>query len=85
MEQEPNATEPHTVDARGLWCPEPVVLARLALNACAPGTVVRVLSTDPLAPLDLEALCARSGHRYLHTSSFADGVQQTLLQHGSAA
>lgn len=84
MEQKPDAAVPHTVDARGLWCPEPVVLARLALNACAPGTVVRVLSTDPLAPLDLEALCARSGHRYLYTSELADGVHQTLLQHGNA-
>lgn len=52
------------VDARGLSCPEPMVRARLALNAALPGEVIEVLVTDALAPLDLEALCARTDNEY---------------------
>ncbi len=49
------------VDARGLMCPEPVVMTRLALKTATPGTLLTIRVTDPLAPLDLEALCARTG------------------------
>jgi tRNA 2-thiouridine synthesizing protein A len=51
-----------TVDARGLSCPLPLVKARAALAALAPGDVLVVLATDPEAPIDLAALAADGGH-----------------------
>ncbi len=51
------------VDARGLSCPAPVLAARAALAALAPGARIRVLADDPLSPVDLAAWCARAGHR----------------------
>lgn len=63
------------VDARGLHCPEPAVLARRALDASAPGAMLELWCTDPLAPVDLEALCLRLGHDYLGSSLRDDGVQ----------
>jgi TusA-related sulfurtransferase len=53
------------VDARGLLCPQPLVLARLALRSAAAGTLIEIWATDPLAPLDIEALCARGACHYL--------------------
>jgi tRNA 2-thiouridine synthesizing protein A len=53
----------HVVDARGLRCPLPLVRARQALAALAPGETLVVLATDPEAPIDLAALAADHGHR----------------------
>ena len=52
----------HTLDARGLNCPLPLVKARAALAALAPGDVLVVLATDPEAPIDIAALAADGGH-----------------------
>jgi tRNA 2-thiouridine synthesizing protein A len=63
------------VDARGLLCPQPLVLARLALRGAADGAVIEIWATDPLAPLDLEALCARGACHYLGcTNADDDGL-----------
>ena len=51
-----------TLDARGLTCPLPLVKARAALTALAPGDTLVVLATDPEAPIDLAALAADEGH-----------------------
>jgi tRNA 2-thiouridine synthesizing protein A len=51
-----------TVDARGLKCPLPLVKTKLALEAAAPGEAVRVLATDPEAPIDLAAWAGTQGH-----------------------
>jgi tRNA 2-thiouridine synthesizing protein A len=53
-----------TVDARGLKCPLPLVKTKLALEEAAPGELVRVLATDPEAPIDLAAWAAQAGHGY---------------------
>jgi tRNA 2-thiouridine synthesizing protein A len=53
-----------TVDARGLKCPLPLVKAKLALEEAAPGESVRVLATDPEAPIDLAAWAGHAGHGY---------------------
>ena len=68
------------VDARGLLCPQPMVLARLALDALLPGERIAVWVTDPLAPLDLEALCVRLGHAYRGQQALADGVQVVSIE-----
>jgi tRNA 2-thiouridine synthesizing protein A len=51
-----------TVDARGLKCPLPLVKTKLALEEVDPGVTVRVLATDPEAPIDLAAWAADAGH-----------------------
>jgi tRNA 2-thiouridine synthesizing protein A len=53
-----------TVDARGLKCPLPLVKTKLALEKVASGETVRVLATDPEAPIDLAAWAAQAGHGY---------------------
>ena len=51
----------HTVDARGLSCPLPLIKARAALPGLGPGDELVVLATDPEAPIDLAALAADAG------------------------
>ena len=53
----------HTVDARGLLCPLPLIKARVALAGLGPGDELVVLATDPEAPIDLAALAADHGLR----------------------
>jgi TusA-related sulfurtransferase len=53
-----------TVDARGLVCPLPLVKTKLTMEQMEPGEAVRVLATDPEAPIDLAAWAAQEGHGY---------------------
>ncbi|MEM9303829.1 MAG: sulfurtransferase TusA family protein [Pseudomonadota bacterium] len=69
-----------TVDARGLDCPQPVLLARQALRSATAGEVIQVLATDPHAQLDFEAFCARTGHRLLVSDCRDDGTLRFLIR-----
>jgi TusA-related sulfurtransferase len=42
----------------------PLVKAKLAMEGLAPGEQLRVLATDPEAPLDLAAWAADEGHGF---------------------
>ena len=53
------------VDCEGLLCPLPVLKARKRLLAMAPGAVLCVRATDPMAAVDLPHFCATSGHQML--------------------
>jgi tRNA 2-thiouridine synthesizing protein A len=53
-----------TVDARGLQCPLPLVKTKLAMEKVAPGEALRVLATDPEAPIDLAAWAGDEGHSF---------------------
>jgi tRNA 2-thiouridine synthesizing protein A len=69
----------HTVDARGLLCPLPLIKARAALPALRPGDTLAVLATDPEAPIDLAALAADHGLR-LTTGREADHWRLVLTR-----
>ncbi len=53
-----------TLDARGLACPLPAVMARRALADVPPGAALIVLATDPEAPIDVAAVAADAGCRF---------------------
>ena len=69
----------HTVDARGLACPLPLIKARAALPALGPEDELVVLATDPEAPIDLAALAADHGLR-LTTGREADHWRLVLVR-----
>lgn len=56
---------PVEVDASGLSCPLPVIRAAQRARGLAPGTVLRVLSTDPATEYDLPAWARMRGHEVL--------------------
>ena len=61
-----------TLDCRGLICPLPVLRARKALMALAPGAVLEVWTSDPGALRDMPAFCQETGHRLLAMERVAD-------------
>ena len=56
-------SEPPILDLKGLKCPLPVLRTRKALRRLPPGGAIVVLSTDPLAGLDIPHMAAEDGHR----------------------
>lgn len=69
------------LDCEGLLCPLPVLRARKRLAAMAPGAVLRISATDPMAAIDLPHFCAEGGHSLLATER--DGpVSRYLIRRG---
>jgi tRNA 2-thiouridine synthesizing protein A len=50
------------LDLRGLKCPLPALMGRKALARLAPGSVIILLATDPLAVVDIPHMCGEEGH-----------------------
>src|SRR5262245_2882420 len=61
----PLSPEADLLDARGLYCPLPVLRTRERFKTLPPGSRLDVVADDPLARLDMQAFCAREGHAYL--------------------
>ncbi|MGI6246013.1 MAG: sulfurtransferase TusA family protein [Pseudochelatococcus sp.] len=60
--QETHDAQVH-LDLRGLKCPLPVLRTRKALARAAPGTLLVVSCTDPLAGIDIPHLVHETGHK----------------------
>ena len=60
------------VDGGDLGCARLLIHLRRHVRTLAPGTVVHLTSTDPVAPIDLPAWCRLTGHGYLGPVEPAD-------------
>lgn len=49
------------IDLRGLKCPLPVLRTRKALISSAPGDILVVQCTDPLATIDIPTMVGQAG------------------------
>ena len=65
--------EPMTIDVRGLKCPLPVLKTAKRISPLAAGARVIVLTTDPMAAIDIPHFCQEQGHRLIARSE-QDGV-----------
>lgn len=54
------------LDARGLMCPEPVMMLHNRVRDLAPGEVLRVLATDPSTTRDIPRFCQFLNHQLVH-------------------
>lgn len=61
----------YEVDARGLRCPEPVMMLHARLRRMQGGETVRVLADDPSTARDIPKLCEHLGHALLHSEEHA--------------
>jgi tRNA 2-thiouridine synthesizing protein A len=68
-----------TLDARGLKCPLPILLAKRALKRVPRGGVLELLATDRGVDADIVDLCEMTG-AILVDSSFTDGVYRFVLR-----
>lgn len=73
----------HTVDARGLSCPMPLVMAKVRMDELSPGEELVVLATDPEASLDLAAWAADEGHALAERSR--EGWAEFVLRKSPSA
>lgn len=55
----------NTLDLSGLLCPLPVLKARKRLEAMDPGSILKVIATDPMSAIDMPHFCNEQGHTLL--------------------
>lgn len=67
------AAGPEIYDLRGLKCPLPVLKTRRRMTTLPPGAELVVLTTDPLATIDIPHLCTEDGHVLVRTEVFDAG------------
>jgi tRNA 2-thiouridine synthesizing protein A len=65
------------LDVSGFQCPLPVLKAGKQLKSMAPGSVLRLIATDPAASIDVAHFCSEQGHALL--SSSMDNGKLTFL------
>lgn len=65
------------LDARGLFCPLPVIRTQDRVALMAPGERLAVVATDHGVLNDIPAWCRINGHRVV--SSRDDGTEVTLV------
>jgi tRNA 2-thiouridine synthesizing protein A len=69
----------HTLDAKGLNCPLPILKAKKALKEVPDGGTLEILATDPGSVADFEAFSRTTGNELLEHSE-EDGVYRFLLK-----
>ncbi|MEO8431270.1 MAG: sulfurtransferase TusA family protein [Acidobacteriota bacterium] len=74
-----------SVDARGTYCPIPVLRLAAALATRAPGARARLLATDPASRSDVEAYCAAGGARLLSADDDGKLLTFEVEKSGSGA
>jgi len=62
----------HTLDARGLDCPLPILQTRKLMQQLSSGATLLVLTTDPGSVLDFQAYCRMTGNLLLEMSETVD-------------
>jgi tRNA 2-thiouridine synthesizing protein A len=68
----------HEFDYRGLKCPLPALMAKKQLAAAAPGREIRVITDDPMAPVDVPHMCHREGYEVVAIKREGDVARMTL-------
>jgi tRNA 2-thiouridine synthesizing protein A len=61
--------DPTDLDVSGFLCPLPVLKAAKKLKAMAPGSLLRLIATDPAAAIDVPHFCTEQGHELLNQAS----------------
>ncbi len=69
------------LDVTGLQCPLPVLKAQKALKALSAGSILDVISTDPMAAIDIPHFCSEKGHVLLEQEAM-EGATRYRLQKG---
>lgn len=64
-----------TIDARGLFCPQPVFMTKVAIERMAVGEVLKVLATDPASEEDITNWVNRHGHELLAMKKKAEDFE----------
>ncbi len=72
----------HTLDAKGLNCPLPILRAKKAIKDVPAGEILTVLATDPGSVKDFQAFCRSTGHELVEWHE-SDGVYTYQIRSAS--
>ena len=61
------ADEIEVLDAKGLYCPEPVMLLHNKVRDLPGGGLLKVLATDPSTERDIPKFCVFLGHELIES------------------
>lgn len=71
--------EMHQVlDARGLLCPEPVMMLHNLMKKLEGGNLIKVLATDPSTQRDIPSFCQHLQHQLLYRSD-SDSADEEIV------
>ena len=73
----------HTLDAKGLNCPLPILKARKALKEVPSDGTLEILATDPGSVADFEAFCRQTGNELMEHSEDG-GIYRFLIKKTAA-
>ena len=68
-------TDPRELDLCGLKCPLPALRTRKVLRGLAPGAVLVVTCTDPMAAVDIPNVVREEGARLLGAERLGDRLR----------
>lgn len=77
MKQNSKAT--HTLDARGLLCPLPVIRTQNQIKCMSKGKILEVVATDPGVKQDIPAWCRINGHQVIEIAEEQLDIIITIL------
>ncbi len=75
--------EPFLIDVRGLKCPLPVLKTAKRMAPLVAGSRVIVLTSDPMAAIDIPHFCQENGHRLLDKGE-QDGALRFEIEKATA-
>lgn len=82
-----NKTEPmisKSIDARGLLCPEPVMMLHNAVRDVSLGDLIEVIATDPSTQRDIARFCEFLSHQLVENQILENGEFHFLIRKGTA-
>lgn len=80
----PDIDVDHSLDARGLLCPEPVMMLHNQVREMEDGQVLQVMATDPSTTRDIPKFCTFLGHALLD-NVVVDDTYYYYLRKGASA
>lgn len=69
----------HELDAKGLMCPEPVMMLHVKVKEMVSGEILKVLATDPSTNRDIAKFCTFLGYELLAQQEI-DGVLEFFIK-----
>ena len=78
-------SDPVIVDVRGLKCPLPVLKTARRMQPHPAGTRFLVLTTDPMAAIDVPHFCSEQGHLLLRKETAGAEMQFEIEKEGARA
>ena len=79
LSEQPTAAASRTVDARGSFCPGPLMELIRAIRESAVGTVIAVRSSDRGSKVDIPKWVQKAGHRLVGLTE-VDGYDEIIVE-----